>query len=175
MAGTKKEEVYPVKTREAVRYLGVFFSEKDQQQTTHKAVKDEINKVLETLKRKRITDVQTSYILSKVMIPRIEYRLANGWLAEHQCIKLLAKYLPFMKRNLDMATSAPNVAITFPDLYMIKSVRQIHHALLTNALNRDNDLRTTTLIRLKTLQIKNWIPHNILSTKESGHLITNNN
>lgn len=114
--------------------MGAYYAAKAQDKAVSKIIKSEILKVVQIIKRKRISDQIAAYVIKKVLLPRIEYRMQNTFLTEQQCEKLSSLYFGAFKHILSLARTAPNTMITMPYPYDIKSVRDLQRIAHTNTL-----------------------------------------
>lgn len=69
VAGSERAKVFPAKFKETVRYLDVYSSEERQDENIMKLIEKEIHTVINILMRKKLTDLQSTYIINKVLIP----------------------------------------------------------------------------------------------------------
>jgi ribonuclease HI len=83
------------------------------------------------------------------------------------------------KHSVKVTTTCPNSAIKHPGIYNLRDLESLQNEMhINNLLNRLNDhslVSTTTLMRLKDLQINNWEPKNILMDELQSKLTTGNN
>jgi Reverse transcriptase (RNA-dependent DNA polymerase) len=165
--GTDRKQILPVQPTEPIRFLGVYFSQKKQLQTTTDIIKGEIDQVVNVLKRKNNTDIQAYYILNMILRPRIEFRLMNVFLSKSTCQKLSSTYIKYFKHTISSSSTTPNIAPSLPQPYNIPSVQQIqlitHTTTFLNCINDTGPLGIITRIRLKDLQIHTWQLDNFLS------------
>ena len=113
-----------------------------------------------------MTDKQAHYIISRILLPRIEYRTINSYINPSICKRLTAKYSQVFKNLIQVTCTIPNSAIRHPGIYNLKSISELQNESQINGLiHRLNDtgvVGTSTFIRLKDLQLSNWEPTNIL-------------
>src|SRR5690349_2257475 len=125
-----------------------------------------------------MTDKQAYYIISQILLPRIEYRMINSYINTSTCERLTAKYSKIFKNSVKITCTIPNSAIRHPGIYNLKSITELQNESHINGfihrLNDTGSVGTSTLIRLKDLQLLNWEPTNIL-TNNKIKLNTNNN
>ena len=172
LIGPNKEPLKKTKTSEYTRYLGIWLGEKDHKKFTIGLLQREILQVTNALSKKKVTDKQVLYILNRVLIPRLEYRMQLCYLQEKECIKLTAKYMGKFKNAINLSKTCPNSIMTHKGIYGLKSIEEIQaEAQIGNLINRLNDngpAGISTRIRLKDVQIKEWEPNNILTNHLEG-------
>lgn len=177
--GSTKEKIYLEQETGALRYLGVYYATKKQDKAIFNIIKKEITTVVDVLKRKRISDLITAYVIKIVLLPKIEYQMQNTFLTDIQCNILSSLYFKIFKHKVPMAQTVPNVIVSIPRSYNIKSVKDLqqiaHTSCLINCLNNPSTLGRVTCIRLKHFQINNWIPENILTALSLGKTDCRNN
>ena len=177
--GPNKEALRKTKKNEFIRYLGIWLGEKDHKKFSIDLVQREIAHITQALKYKKSTDKQILYILNRVLIPRLEYRIQHCYLNENECRKLTAKYMGNFKNSINISKTCPNSIILHKGIYNLKSLWEIQtEALISNFTNRLNDIGPagkSTKMRLKDAQILNWEPTNIIKTRTTDILTTRGN
>jgi exonuclease III/ribonuclease HI len=170
-AGLDGGKVERIKPDEYTRFLGVWIGSKNQKKDTIHRIQEEVNKIKVPLERKKITDKQALYILNRVLIPRIEYRMQTCHLSEKECELLTSKYRGILKKKAEICGTLPSSAVHQKDIYNLKNIWDLQiESQISGLINRLNDRGTagkSTLIRLKQAQVKSWEPANIL-TEEIG-------
>src|SRR5436305_9531016 len=73
--GPNKEALKKTDENEFIRYLGVWIGEKDHKKFTINLLQRKIAHIIQTLKYKKLMDKQALYILNRVLIFRLEYRM----------------------------------------------------------------------------------------------------
>ncbi|RHZ87981.1 hypothetical protein Glove_27g56 [Diversispora epigaea] len=125
-----------------------------------------------------MTDKQAYYIIIRILLPRIEYRMMNSYLNSSTCKRLTAKYSQTFKNLVQVTRTVPNSAIRHPGIYNLKSISELQNESQINGLiHRLNDagsVGTSTFICLKDIQLLNWEPTNIL-INDKIKLNANNN
>src|SRR5437667_333676 len=96
---------------EFIRYLEVWIREKDHKKFTIDLLQREIAHITQALKYKKLTDKQALYILNRVLISRLEYRIQHCFLNENECRKLIAKYMKNFKNSINISRICPNSII----------------------------------------------------------------
>jgi hypothetical protein len=177
--GPQKDKVLAAPQDEPIRFLGIWFSEKNHHKIIPSIIKHEIDRVTNIIRFKSMTDKQAHYIISKVLLPRIEYRLSNGFLSIKECKTLTSSYMKIFKHSIKISSTCPNSAIQHPGIYNLRDLENLQNEMhINNLLNRLNEhslVYTTTIMRLKDLQINNWEPKNIMSENLQYKLNTKNN
>jgi hypothetical protein len=168
--GQDRDEVYATSKHEFVRFLGVWFGEKSHKKNTVELVQREIDRIVSIIQYKHMTDKQAHYIISRVLLPRIEYRIMNSYLNLSICKRLTAKYSKIFKNSVKVTCTIPSSAVYHPGIYNLKSITELqnesHINGLIHRLNDTGSVGTSTFIRLKDLQLSNWEPTNILTNKK---------
>lgn len=82
VTGSNDDKVHPEQKSEVVQYLGIFYATKNQDKDTYNIIKREISAIVDAIKRKWISDLIAAYIVKKVLLPRIEYRMQNTFLTD---------------------------------------------------------------------------------------------
>jgi ribonuclease HI/endonuclease/exonuclease/phosphatase family metal-dependent hydrolase len=168
-AGLNKEVVKKIDNREFARFLGVWIGSTNTRKDAIFRIKEEIRKIANALKHKKTTERQTTYIINRVLIPRIEYRIQHCHIPENICDKLSVELRRAVRNKLGISNTTPNSTIHHKGIVGLKSIWEIQsESHITNLINRLNDTSpagTATVIRLKQAQIINWEPVNILKEK----------
>lgn len=85
----------------------------------------------------------------------------NSFLPKSICNRLTSRYNWYFKHILFTSTTTPNSSLILPEPYNLPDIYQIqltiHTTNLINSLNDAGTLRTLTKIRLKELQMTNWL------------------
>src|SRR5438477_2294019 len=128
-------------------------------------IKKEVQNISTALKHKKATEKQVSYILNRVLIPRIEYRIQYCHIPANTCNKLTIELRRMLRNKLGICNTLSNSTIHHKSILNFKSIWEIQTELhISNLINRLNDkgpIGQATLIRLKQVQIENWEPTNI--------------
>jgi ribonuclease HI len=153
-------------SKSAFKFLGCWFTINNKHKLQIKLLNDEIFHLTNTLKSKHITDKQICYIINTVILPIVEYRIQNIVLPQHECQKILSRYLTIAKHKSNLSRSTPNSTMLNHNIYNIKNIWDIqlqHHIpKFLNRLNNTEHLGATTHIRLQQLQNNLWSTTNIL-------------
>jgi hypothetical protein len=167
--GIDQQEVIESDRSSFTRFLGIWIGSKKHTKDTAYRIRQEIEAVVPILKRKKITDKHVEYIINRVLIPRIEYRMQHCYIEQKVCNKLTVQLRKVLKQAAGIVSTIPNSAIHHKKIYNIKSIEEIQaENQIPNLLNRLNDTGPSdisTPIRLKQVQIQNWEPSNILTSK----------
>ena len=177
--GPNKEILQKTEENEFTRYLGIWLGEKDHKKYTINLVQREIFHITQALKYKKTTDKQILYILNRVLIPRLEYRIQHCFLSENECKKLTAKYMGKFKNAINISKTCPNSIMLHKGIYNLKSIWEIQtEALIANFTNSLNDIGPTgksTRIRLKRCTNLKLGTANIIKTHTTESFSTKGN
>ncbi|RHZ69300.1 hypothetical protein Glove_284g60 [Diversispora epigaea] len=125
-----------------------------------------------------MTDKQAHYIISRILLSKIKYRMINSHINSSICKRLTVKYLQIFKNLIQVTHTIPNSTIHHPGIYNFKSISELQNESQINGLihrlNNTGVVGTSTFIYLKDLQLSNWKPINILINNKVK-LNTNNN
>ena len=83
--GTPPSRIKVKKPEESTRFLGVWISLKKQERTSILRCKKEVGKVTCILRHKKLSASQIIYINNMVLLPKLEYLLANVCLKKKSC------------------------------------------------------------------------------------------
>ncbi|CAG8621558.1 11215_t:CDS:1 [Diversispora eburnea] len=168
--GQDRDEVHATSKHEFVQFLEVWFREKSHKKNTVELVQREIDRITRIIRYKSMTNKQVHYIISQILLSRIEYRMINSHINLSICKRLIAKYSQIFKNSIQVTYTISNSAIRYSGIYNLKSISELQNELQINGLiHRLNDtgsVDTSTFIHLKDLQLANW---------ESTNILTNNN
>src|SRR5260364_351176 len=126
--------------KETVRYLGIWLSEKGGNECNINIAKREILEIARTIRNKKMSLNQIKYIINRVLIPRVEFRLQTSFLSYQTCLKLQSPILMIIKYKLGFSATAANCIIEHKGLFDFRSIWQTqiaHH--LTELQMRLND------------------------------------
>ena len=149
--------IHSVDATDTIRYLGVWFSPKRNSNHQKCIAKDEIQKITNTIKHKKLTNAQVVYINNRILIPRLEYRLSTYLIPENQARIIFTPMTKLAKQLTQLASTAHTNIITHPGIAGIRTLWQNqleHHAKeFTVRLNSNSWATTTTEIRLRQAQL----------------------
>lgn len=178
-AGTDKGPVYSETENNHIKFLGIYFSPKQQLQNIFKNHISETIRALHVIRKKKIMDDQIVYMIQKILIPRIKYRIQHVTLSQSQMDRLTSQYYRVIKQTLSFSRTMSNVTVASLHTYNVNMVNEIknilHTSTVINMLNNGGVARVAALIRLKEFQLKNWIPSNILKSRLNGNPKIKNN
>jgi hypothetical protein len=165
-AGMNCETVTELDRKLHARFLGIWLGNKKNKKDIIPRIKQEIRAITTVLQKKKITDKQTTYILNRVLIPRIKYRMQHCNLQRITCNTLTTIYRKILKNKALICGTMPNSVIHNKEIYGLKSIWEIQLesqiTSLLHSLNENGPTGLSTIIRLKQAQINNWEPTNIL-------------
>lgn len=177
--GANLEEVTELDRNACTRFLGIWIGNKNHTKDATLRSQHEISAIIPLLRRKKITDKLVEYIINRVLIPRIEYRIQHCSLDRRTCNRLTTQLRKVLKSTAGIAITMPNSVIHHKKIYNIKSIWEIQlENQITNMFNRLNDngpAGLSTIIRLKQAQIRYWEPSNILQDKVPATVLSKGN
>ena len=158
-AGLNRETVTMLNNGEFTRFLGIWIGNKDHKKETIARVKQDIAQIVSALKYKKVIDKHAIYVLNRVFIPRIEYKIQHCHLFPKECEVLTAQYREVLKNKVGICNTLPNSAVHHKGLLNLKSIWKIQVELqIPNLVKYLNDTGMTgisSIIRLKQSQINN--------------------
>jgi hypothetical protein len=165
--GPKKETVKELNRNSHTRFLGIWIGNKNQRKDSAKRALNEITTVLNILNSKWMTEKQAEYIINKVLVPRIEYRIQHSEISWNTCNDLTKKIRRLARNKAAISNTLPNSAVHHRGIYNIQKIwnvlKESQISCLLARLNNTGPAGTSTWIRLKQAQILNWEPKNILT------------
>ena len=127
---------------------------------------NDVNNIFNLTKGKIITADQMVYIINMVAIPRIEYKANLTLFNENDAKMMTAKLRKLMRYKLGVTNTGPNVLLSNQEIIkMINFFDRQTEAHILNLVLRLNDkgtLGVTTEIRLRELQMNEWLYDNPL-------------
>ena len=148
------------------RFLGVWIGSKNQRRDSAKRAIDEISAIYKVLYSKWIIKKQAKYIINRVLIPRIEYRIQHSEISWNTCNNLTKTIRKLVRNKAAIVNTLPNSAVHHKGIYNIQKIwnvlKESQIACLLARLNNTGPAGISTWIRLKQVQILNWEPKNIL-------------
>jgi len=157
--------ITPISMKTPFKFLSCWFTLNNNQKAQINLISKEASSLADILNTKNITDKQASYIINKVIIPTLEYRIQNIVIPLTTCQKILSKYLTVAKHKASHSKTLPNSTMLNYNIYGIKNIWDIqlqHH--ITNFLSRLNNsdlLGLSTQIRVQQLQNNLWSTTNL--------------
>ncbi|GJJ69416.1 hypothetical protein EMPS_01762 [Entomortierella parvispora] len=118
--GTPKEDIYPVKKKEAVRMLGVWVNAAGSPKPTMDLIENETDTICNILRRKAITDRQAVYIINSVLVNRIIYRTSAQIIPKTMLKRLTGKYMSLCKTKARLPSTTPNSIMEHHRFYAVK-------------------------------------------------------
>jgi len=113
-----------------------------------------------------MTEKQAEYIINRVLIPRIEYRIQHSEISWNTCNNLTKTIRKLVRNKAAIVNTLPNSAVHHKGIYNIQKIwnvlKESQIACLLARLNNTGPAGISTWIRLKQVQILNWEPKNIL-------------
>src|SRR5215216_5634043 len=140
----------------SVRFLGVWINSKRSPAFVKNQISLDIQRFINTLRYKPITDKQFVYIINMVLCPLIEYRIQLTPLSKIECDKFFAPVRSLFKKKNKFAITLPNVLLNFHKFYNLNDlwslqIKSLSCALL-NQFNNNSLYEHISTIRLFQLQ-----------------------
>ncbi|CAG8850628.1 13280_t:CDS:1, partial [Racocetra persica] len=110
-----------IKPKQAFRFLGCWFSISKKQTPIYNIIKTETANALTKLKKAKISDKQTIYIINAIIFTRISYRIQNTALLPTVYTHITNIYTNLVKHKAGLATSIPNLTIFHNAIYALKT------------------------------------------------------
>ena len=109
--GTPPSLVKVKKPEESTRFLGVWISLRKQEKTSTLRCKKEVGKLTSILRYKKLSASQIIYINNMVLLPKLEYLLANVCLKKKSCDAIHQPMLRLMKWKLELPSTCANATL----------------------------------------------------------------
>ena len=91
-AGTTREPVIEIDRSKHTRFLGIWLGNHRPVKDVRERIKNKINTITTVLRKKKVTEKHALYILNRVLIPRIEFRMQHCHLNWNVCNQLTTAY-----------------------------------------------------------------------------------
>ena len=121
-----------------------------------KKIQEEAEGAIKRLKRAKITEKQTVYIVNMVILARIAYRVQNMMIPLAIADKITRQYMTVTKNKAELAITVPNSTINHYMIYGLKTVQEKqalqHIATMFKQLNHKGFAKSTLMIRLQQMQ-----------------------
>jgi ribonuclease HI len=164
--GPNREKVVELDRSSHARFLGVWIGNKNQKRDAAKRALEEISAIYNVLHSKWMTEKQAEYIINRVLIPRIEYRVQHSEMSWNTCNSLTKRIRKLVRNKAAIVSTLPNSAVHHKGIYNIQKIwnvlKESQVSCLVARLNNTGPAGISTWIRLKQAQISNWEPRNIL-------------
>jgi len=169
--GSDRELVKMDAKRKAIRFLGVWVTEKNQARDCKKRIQKDVASFTAILRYKKLSIGQIKYLNNMVLLPRIEYKAMTNLLRRSVCEAIHQPMMRLAKWKAQLVSTAPNCLVANPDFIGMKTFwdRHTEHAI-TEWSVRINDsglLGKTTMLRLKEAQLEHCNPSPIWCFEES--------
>ena len=126
-------------------------------------------RMCKAIRFKRATVSQLIYLNNSVLLPSIEYRLQTSFLTKSKCDRIQKPIWILIKNKLELARSVANSICSHIGQLNLRSIWQnqlAHHITeLTLQLNQENEIGTTTHLRLKDTQLKSKSKFSLLDSR----------
>ena len=120
--GSNRETVVEIDRNIHTRFLGIWIGNKDQARDSAKRTLEEITSIYETVSNKQITEKQAEYIINRVLMPRIEYRIQHSTLSWVTCNNLTKKIRKLVRNKAAIVNTLPNSAVHHKGIYNIQKI-----------------------------------------------------
>jgi exonuclease III/ribonuclease HI len=173
--GEPPQELHINSPNEGIRILGVWLSASGSLQTHKAKMAARVDTIISIIRHKQLTDKQALFIISRVLLPALEYMITICVLSKAECQALEARYMSVLKRKAQLATSAPTSILEHHALYKFDRLHTVqarkHFLDITLRTQDEGPMGRTTWIRMAALQVYRWSARPILShpTPESSH------
>ncbi|KAF0540279.1 reverse transcriptase [Gigaspora margarita] len=150
-------EIEAISNKETCKILGCWFAKGPTDTFVSKKIQEEAEGATKKLKRARITEKQTVYIVNIVILAKLVYRVQNIVIPRMVAEKIIRQYTTVIKNKARLALTVPNSTINHYMIYGLKTVwkkqalQQI--AMMHRQLNHAEFRNSTLMIRLQ--QIRN--------------------
>ncbi|KAG0034166.1 hypothetical protein BGZ83_004216, partial [Gryganskiella cystojenkinii] len=102
--------------------LGVWVNAAGSPKPTTDLIENETNTICTILRRKAITDRQTTYIINSVLVNRIIYRTSAQIIPQSTLKRLTGKYMALCKTKAHLPSTTPNSVMTHHRFYSVKTL-----------------------------------------------------
>src|SRR5438105_4179397 len=132
--------ITPIFAKTLFKFLSCWFTLTNNQKAQINLISKEAFFFADILYTKNITNKQASYIINKVIIPTLEYRIQNIVIPLTICRTILSKYLTVAKHKANYSKILPNSTMLNHNIYSIKNIWdiQLQH-YISNFLSRLNN------------------------------------
>ena len=120
--GTLPSLVKVKKPEESTRFLGVWISLRKQEKTSTLLCKKEVGKLTSILRYKKLSASQIIYINNMVLLPKLEYLLANVCLKKKSCDAIDQPMLRLMKWKLELPSTCANATLWHREIFGVISL-----------------------------------------------------
>jgi hypothetical protein len=117
--GNQTIKISPIKKKESLRILGVWFNAYNRKEHIYEQIKLEIDNFTKLLRKKQLTDKHLMYLFNSLILPKIEYRAQLVVFTEEELEKLMSPFRRLFKNKLKFASSAPNVIVENSLIYKV--------------------------------------------------------
>ena len=164
--GPNNETVVELDRSSHSRFLGIWIGNKNQIRDSTQRALEEVTTICNVLRSKWMTEKQAEYIINRVLIPRIEYRIQHSEMSWNTCDNLTKRIRKLLRNKAAIVNTLPNSAVHHKGIYNIQKIwnilKESQVSCMLARLNNPGPAGISTWIRLKQAQIINWEPKNIL-------------
>ena len=143
---------------EQVRFLGIHFNMDGKRTQLIKQLTDISKHAMMTINRKKVTPDHVTYIVNRVLIPRMEYLLQVNVLLESECNSVMAPLRKLLRHKARFHNTLSNNMLHLAEPYGLKDLFQheitVHLDWLNIQLNDKGILREMSIIKLMQIQKK---------------------
>ena len=120
--GPNKNPVQKSDRNSHSRFLRVWIGNKNQRQDSAKRAIDEISAIYKVLYSKWMTKKQAEYIINRVLIPRIEYRIQHSKISWNTCNNLTKTIRKLVRNKAAIVNTLSNSAVYYKEIYNIQKI-----------------------------------------------------
>src|SRR5215216_5577411 len=146
----------------SIRFLGVWINHKRSVTFVKKQISLDIQRFINSMRYKPITDKQFAYIINMILCPLIEYRIQLTPLSESDCDRIFTPIRSLFKKKNKFAVSLPNALLNFHKFYNLNDLWSLQIKSLSSALlqqfNNNSLYEHISTIRLFQLQSQFSLP-----------------
>ena len=140
-----------------IRILGIWISESSIINPNRNKIKEDIQIITNSFKRKLISRQISSYIYNKVLFPRIEFKLQVTFLTENLSNQYQRLVNSSIKHSFKLEKTIPNSWLYTPQIFNIKQISDLQEEVLTSNL----------YYRITDPIIKPYFQHEILTIQKN--------
>src|SRR5215216_6805128 len=153
---------------ESVRFLGVWINSQRSQSFVKNQIRQDINKFVNSIKYKPVTDKQMAYIINMVLCPLLEYRMQITPLSKNECDILFAPIRSLFKAKLHFSSTLPTVLLHLKYFYNLNNLWSLQtQSISTAILNQFNN--NTIYKKISTIRLFQLQSLNMLATSPLDH------
>ena len=148
-----KQELFSIKEKEAVRFLGIWIGNKVGKKQIIAKAKQTTRLFANLIKKKLVSVSQVLYINNICLIPKLEYLLQHVYLTKEEYEKIQQPYIIIAKNKVGLARTVPTCIMSHSgilNMRMLWNVMKTKQTLsLINRLNSKSDIRNIMELRIR--------------------------